>query len=422
MYNMTMTEIITLSGGLRLAYQNIPYIHSVSVGVFVKIGSRNEVSADNGIAHFTEHMLFKGTEKRSAFDIVREMDMLGANMNAYTSKEMTAFYFQCIDDTVEPCAEILSDLLLHSTFPAEETEKERGVVLEEIGMVLDTPDDLSQDLCSAAFWGDHPLGLTILGTADNVKAFSPSDLHAFVSKHYVRDNVVVSVCGNISKERAIALVEKYFSFPARPLDKREFSLPCELGGRVEAVYKDIEQANLTLAFPSISQLDSRISAQSVLSVALGGGMSSLLFQEIREKLGLVYSVFDYSSSYEDTGAHCIYLGTNPKNLQKAVAALKSCLNDFTEKGLDEDTLRLAKQQVKSSMIMASESSMSIMRAQAKVLLFKNEPFNLDEKIALIDQVTQAETNELIREIFDTKKIGVGYVGKQTKFDLTEIYQ
>ena len=202
LYNDTMSEIITLSGGLRLAYQYIPHFHSVSLGVFVKVGSGNEIAADNGIAHFTEHVFFKGTEKRSAFDIVREMDSLGANMNAYTTKEMTGFYFQCVDDATDRCAEILSDLLLHSVFPPEELEKERGVVIEEIGMVEDQPDDLSQDLCSSAFWGDYPYGRTILGTAANVKSFTSDDVRAVVSRHYVSDNVVISNAGNISRDDA----------------------------------------------------------------------------------------------------------------------------------------------------------------------------------------------------------------------------
>ena len=422
MYNIAMSEIIPLSGGLRLAYQYIPHIHSVSLGVFVKIGSGNEVAEDNGIAHFTEHVLFKGTEKRTAFDIVREMDSLGANMNAYTSKEMTAFYFQCVDDATERCAEILSDLLLHSVFPPEELEKERGVVLEEIGMVADQPDDLSQDLCSSAFWGEHPYGRTILGEAENVKRFTSEDVKDFVARHYVSGNIVVSVAGNLSREDAISLTERYFLFPARPVGKRVFSMPSAFGGRVNAEYKDIEQANLTLAFPSVPSVDDRTYAISAMSAALGGGMSSLLFQEIRERLGLVYSVYDYSALYENAGAHCIYLGTNPKNLEKAVRAVKKCVGDFASRGLDDEALHRAKMQVKSGLILGGESSMSIMRAQGKAALMKNEAFDLEERIAKVEDLSKGQINDVIRTIFLTKNIGVGYVGKDPRFDLTEIYE
>ena len=417
-----MSEIISLSGGLRLAYQYIPNIRSVSLGVFVNIGSGNEVAEDNGIAHFTEHVLFKGTEKRTAFDIVREMDSLGANMNAYTSKEMTGFYFQCIDDVSEKCAEILSDLLLHSVFPSEEVEKERGVVLEEIDMVSDMPDDLSQDLCSAAFWNGHPYGLTILGSAENVRRFTSDDVRAFVASHYVTSSVVVSVAGNIERARAVDLAEKYFRFPVVPEEKRAFSLPASFGGRVLAEYKDVEQANLTLAFPSVSSLDDRAQCLSVMSAALGGGMSSLLFQEIRERLGLVYSVYDYPAAYVNAGAHCVYFGTNPKNLSKAIRAVKKCVASFAEKGLDEETLHRAKQQVKSNMILGMESSMAIMRAQGRYLLLNGESFDMEKRLARVDAMTKEEINDLIRVIFDTKQIGVGYVGKKPAFDLTEIYQ
>jgi len=421
MYNRIMSEIIPLQGGLRLAYEYIPYIHTVSVGVFVKIGSRNEISSDNGIAHFTEHLSFKGTERRSAFDIVRETDALGANMNAYTSKEVTAYYFQCLDDTVEQCADVLSDILHHSVFPEEELEKERGVILEEISMVNDIPDDLSQDLCSAAFWGEHPLGLTILGTPENVRRFSAADIRAFVDRHYVSSNIAVSICGNIERSAAIDLAEKYFLFPDRASEKRSFDLPSSLGGRVSASYKDIEQSNVTLAFPALSYLDPEVLSLSVLSGALGGGMSSKLFQEVREKLGLVYSVFDYSSVYEDAGAHCIYFGTNPKNLPKAVSAVKKCLKEFYQKGMDEEGFLRAKQQVKGSLVMGSESSLSIMRALGKTALFKNEPYSIEAKLAEVDAIKREDVNALLPRLFDTEKIGVGYVGKQTTFDLSEIY-
>ena len=417
-----MNEIITLPNGLRLAYQNIPYIHSVSLGVFVKIGSRNELASDNGIAHFTEHMMFKGTETRTAFDLVKEMDAFGANMNAFTSKELTGFYFQCIDDTVAPCAEVLSDLLLHSTFPAEELEKERGVVLEEIDMVYDIPDDLSQDLCAASFWGEHPLGKSILGPRANVERFTRDDVISFVSSHYVAENIVVSVCGNISREQAIDVVLKYFTFPNRPFEKRSFELPKLRGGRVEACYKDIEQANLTVAFPAVAYGDPSLLGLSVLSCALGGGMSSILFQEVRERLGLVYSVYNYLSNYEDTGAQCIYLGTNPKNLQKAVDAVKKCIDEFCRAGMDEECFHRAKQQVKGGLTLGWESSMSIMRTIGKSALFLNRPFDLDERLALLERLDREEVNAMIPQFFKTNEIGVGYVGKQTSFDLTEIYK
>ena len=417
-----MTEIITLSDGARLAYMYMPYVHSVSVGVFVKIGSRNEVAADNGIAHFTEHLMFKGTEKRSAFRIVEEMDALGANMNAYTSKEVTAFYFQCMDDTVDECADVLSDILLHSAFPDEELQKERGVILEEISMVNDIPDDLSQDLCSASFWGDHPLGRTILGTPENVKSFTSDNVRAFVAEHYVSENVVVSICGNITREKAIALTEKYFSFPKRTHKRREFPMPARFGGKAEVSYKNIEQSNLTLAFPAFSYVSPHIHALNVLSCALGGGMSSKLFQEIREEQGLVYSVFSYPAVYEDAGALCVYFGTNPKNLNKALTSVMRSIRDFRQKGLDEESFHRAKQQVKGSLVMGQENSLSLMRAMGKHALYFDTPFSVEENLSEIQGLTVQKVNDVLPIIFDTKEIGVGYVGKKPTCDITKIYR
>ena len=417
-----MTEIVTLASGLRIAYSNIPHVHSVSMGVFVKIGSKNEVTSDNGIAHFTEHVMFKGTARRTAIRIVEEMDALGANMNAFTSKEMTAYYFQCMDDTVDECAEILSDILLHSVFPAEELEKEKGVILEEIGMTNDTPDDLSQELCASSYWKDCSLGKTILGLAENVKRFTSDDVRAFVAEHYVAENIVVSVCGNISKENAIELCEKYFDFPQKKHTRREVVLPKAFGGSITSAIKNTEQANLTLAFPAISRIDERVPALGVLSCALGGGMSSKLFQEVREKLGLVYSIYTYSSAYEEAGSLCLYFGTNPKNINKALTAIRKCISSVVKSGFTEYEFRRARQQLKGGLVMGQESSLAIMKAMGRNAMFFNEPFSIDERLHAIESLTLDDVNRLLPLIFDSKEIGVGYVGKKPTCDLTKIFR
>ena len=415
-----MSEIIGLKGGIRLAYMNLPYVRSVSVGVFVKTGSRSESLEESGLAHFTEHVTFKGTESRSAFQIVSETDALGANVNAFTSKEMTAYYFQCIDDTVDACADVLSDILLHSVYPADEIEKERGVILEEISMVEDTPDDLSQENCAKAFWGDHPLARPILGLQENVKRFTSEDVRAFVSSHYVAENVVVSICGNISREKAIDLVYKYFPFPSRKEVRREQPLPTSVGGRAEIAIKSVEQSNLTLAFPSFPYVSDKTPAIGILGTALGGGMSSRLFQEIREKRGLVYSIYTYPSFYEDVGSFCLYFGTNPKKLRKALDHVEECLSEVVTRGFCEEEFFRAKQQVRGALVMGEERSLAIMRAMAKSALFKNEAYSTDLDLKRIEAVSLEEVNALLPEIFDFKRVGVGYVGKQPSFDLKEV--
>ena len=415
-----MTEIIALASGSRLAYSNVPYVHSVSVGVFVKIGSKNEITSDNGIAHFTEHVMFKGTSTRDAIRIVEEMDALGANINAFTSKEMTAYYFQCMDDTVDECSEILSDILLHSVFPPEELDKERGVILEEIGMVNDTPDDLSQELCSTSFWKDCSLGRAILGLPENVKRFRSEDIRAFVSEHYVAENIVISICGNISKEKAIELCEKYFVFPKKEHLPRPVILPSGFGGSIATAIKNTEQANLTLAFPAFSRLDERLPALGVLSCALGGGMSSKLFQEVREKLGLVYSIYTYASSYEDAGSLCLFFATNPKNLNKALVSIRKCIRSIVSSGFTEYEFRRARQQMKGSLVMGWESSLSIMKAMGRNAMFFDEPFSIEKRLHDIESLTLDDVNGLLPLIFDTKEIGVGYVGKKPTCDLSKI--
>ncbi len=417
-----MSEIIGLTGGLRLAYMNLPYVHSVSVGVFVKTGSRNEAPEQNGIAHFTEHVTFKGTEKRDAFRIVSETDALGANVNAFTSKEMTAYYFQCLDDTVEACADVLSDIVLHSVYPAEELDKEREVILEEISMVEDTPDDLSQEKCSKAFWGEHALARPILGSEENVSRFTAEDVRAFVSEHYVADNVVIAVCGNISREKAIDLVYKYFTFPSRKKQSAEFSAPSAVGGRIESAIKDVEQANVTLAFPSVSSVSDEVPSLAVLSTALGGGMSSRLFQDIREKLGLVYSIYSFPSLYRDAGAFCLYFGTNPKKLRKAADTVKKVISETVSFGFTAEEFFRAKQQVRGALVMAEERSLSILRSMAKSALYKNEPYSIEESLAEIEAVSLSSVNALMPRVFDFAKVGIGYVGKKPAFDLSEVFQ
>ena len=415
-----MSEIIGLNGGLRLAYMNIPYVHSVSVGVFVKTGSRDEILEKNGIAHFTEHVMFKGTERRSAFQIVSETDALGANVNAFTSKEMTAYYFQCIDDTVDACADVLSDILLHSVFPAEELEKERGVILEEISMVEDTPDDLSQEKCAKAFWGEDPLARPILGPAENVKSFTADDVRSFVAEHYVSENIVVAVCGNISRERAIELVYKYFDFPSRKEAHDARPMPIGVGGKIESAIKDVEQANVTFAFPSFSYVSNEVPSLAILSTALGGGMSSRLFQEIREKQGLVYSVYTFPSLYEDAGAFCLYFGTNPKKLRKAADGVRKCLSDAILSGIDEEEFFRAKQQVRGSLVMGEERCLNVLRAMAKCALFKNEPYSIDKSLSEVEAVSLSDVNGLLPRVFDFARAGVGYVGRKPSFDLEEM--
>ncbi len=416
-----MSEIIDLANGVKLAYMYIPYVHSVSMGVFVRVGSREETAANNGIAHFIEHLNFKGTKRRSAFTIVKEMDSLGANINAYTSKEVTAYYYQCIDDTVEECTDILADLLINSTFPVEEVERERGVVLEEIAMVNDTPDDLSQELCADAFWREHPLGRPILGSVDNIKKFSREDIVDYVSKAYVSGNIVISVAGNITRERAISLCEKYFIFPVGKFSCTSAPFSPSNGAILKTSIKDIEQANLTITFPSFRFASSYDPAVNVFNCALGGGMSSILFQRVREQLGLAYSVYSYPSAYEDTGALSVYLGTNPNTLEKAICEVSAIISEIKTNGIGKEAFSRAKQQVMGAFVLGQESGLSLMRAIGKYALSGGIPFNIDDKIRELNQLKYDNVMQVADYVLRKDCVGIGYVGKATGFDIKDAF-
>lgn len=416
-----MSEIIDLANGLKLAYMYIPYVHSVSMGAFIRVGSREETDANNGIAHFIEHLNFKGTKRRSAFSIVKEMDSLGANINAYTSKEVTAYYYQCIDDTVEECTDILADLLINSNFPLEEVERERGVVLEEISMVNDTPDDLSQELCSEAFWRGHPLGRPILGSVDNIKRFSREDIMNYAANAYVSGNIVISVAGNITKERAISLCEKYFVFPSGKFSSTPAVFQQAEGPVLKTSVKDIEQANLTLAFPSFRFASKHDAAVNVFNCALGGGMSSILFQRVREQLGLAYSIYSYPSAYEDTGTLSIYLGTNPSTLEKAIREVSAIVSEIKTNGIGEEAFMRAKQQVRGAFVLGQESSLSLMRAIGKYAISGGRSFNIEEKIKELSSLKYDDVMQVADYVFSKDSVGIGYVGKAAAFDIKEAF-
>ncbi len=410
-----MKKIITIDGGLRVVHKYNPHVRSVAMGVFIGAGSRAENAKNSGISHFIEHMCFKGTASRSAFQIVEEIDSLGAQINAFTSKEVTAYYTYCIDEYVEKCVEILSDILLNHTFAKEDMDKERGVILEEIAMVADSPDDLSQELAAKAYWGVNSLGMPILGSAKNVKSFTQADLFAYEQTHYVSENTVISVVGNIKEERVVELVKRYFPIKKGAADSSYRNTANKHLGIKQRV-KAIEQANLSLVYPSIKAAGIAEPALNILNSVYGSGMSSILFQTLREDMGLAYSVYSYPSAYMDCGVFGVYLGTNPASLEKAVLAIGDINKRLLDKGLTEEEFNRGKQQIKGAYILGQESAMSLMRALARSALADNEYFDIDKRIRLLDEVTNKDVFTLIAKIFSAKP-AVGYVGKRLGFDL-----
>ncbi len=400
-----MNKIFNLKNGMRMAYTYDPNVHSVCWGVFVGVGSADETDATSGISHLIEHMCFKGTDTRSAFDIVRETEDLGANLNAFTTKEQTAYYIQCVDDSVERCVEILADIVLHRTFDKQELEREKEVVIEEIAMSEDTPDDLAGELAGEAFWGEDSLARPILGNKQNVSGFSREQLLSHVGRYYTAQNAVLSVVGNIDEGEAKRLAERYFGFPQGEV---AHTYPvCERGHRQIFKQKDVEQCNVVLSFDGLARYHQDTYASMVLDAVLGGGMSSILFQRVREELGLVYSIYTYGSQYEGRGSFNIYLGTTPAKLPLAIKTVANVIEELKLSGITPEQLERGRNQSLSNYVFGLENNMAVMRVQARSLLYKSEPFDADTEIAKLKQVSLEDVNALAKRLFaDTPAVGL----------------
>lgn len=403
-----MNNIFTLPSKLRIAHTYNPNVRSVCWGVFVGVGSVHETAETSGISHLIEHMCFKGTTTRSAFDIARETEDLGTHINAFTSKEMTAYYVQCVDDMVEKSVEILADLVINHTFDPQELKREQQVVAEEIAMNEDAPDDLAADLAAQAFWGEDSLARPILGSRENVLGFTREDLFAYQRRHYVAGNVVISVAGNITEQEVLRLVDKYFTFPEGSADGCGTQAPRQ----ADMCYKqkDVEQCNVIICFDGLQRNHPDRYAMMIMDEVLGGGMSSILFQRVREEQGLAYSVYSFNSAYVGRGSYCVYVGTSPAKLPRALSTVNEIIKEFVKDGITAEQLERGRAQSLSSCVLGTESMMSIMRVQARYLMYNDAAFDMDAEIEGIRQVTQQQVNDLIKHIFAAPP-AVGMVAK-----------
>ena len=408
-----MVKYKQLSNGVRLIVKQMTGLLSVSMGIIVGTGAAYESDSEDGISHFIEHMMFKGTQKRTAFQISDRMDAIGAQVNAFTSKDITCYYAKSTSNHAEEAFEILSDLFLNSIFPEDEMVREKGVVIEEISMNEDTPDDLCLDVLSEAFFGKKNYGRNILGSKDNVSGFSREDIKKYLNSRYTPDNIVISMAGNISFELAEKMVEQYFSsLPAKTLEKRELAV--ELTGSHLFKKKDIEQIHVAIAYPSFKRYERLCDATQIMNAVLGGSMSSRLFQTVREKLGLAYTVYSYLSTYEKSGALAIYAGVNAKNYKKSIEAISECIEAIKQKDMTEDEFKRGKEQMLSSLIFAQESTSSQMLLYGKELLYANRVFDFEDRVSKLNAVTLADVNEAIECSFDTKYMASAVVGNVDK--------
>ncbi|MCD1257767.1 insulinase family protein [Paenibacillus athensensis] len=390
-------NIYRLPNGLRVILEQIPTFRSVSFGIWVKTGSRNEQPQDNGISHFIEHMLFKGTERHSAKDIAEIFDGIGGNVNAFTSKEYTCYYAKVLDEHLPLAMDVLADMFFNSTFDEEELEKEKNVIFEEISMYEDTPDDLVHDLVAKAAYGTHPLGYTILGTEDNLTRMQPDDLRNYMKQFYNTGNIVISLAGNIG-DGVRELIESHFGGFTNAGAESDYVEPDFLG---ELIFhqKKTEQNHICLSLPGLSMHADNLYSMVLLNNAIGGGMSSRLFQEIREKRGLAYSVYSYHSSHIDSGMFTIYTGTAPKQTDEVLKVTLELLHEIAHKGMTDAELTKGKEQLKGSLILSLESTSSRMNRLGKNELMTGKHYTLDEMIARIESVQMEHIRELTAKLF-----------------------
>jgi len=407
-----MINKYTCQNGVRIVLENIPTVRSVAIGVWIGTGSRDENPVNNGISHFLEHMFFKGTTTRSAKEIAESFDSIGGQVNAFTSKEYTCYYAKVLDTHSQFALDVLADMFFNSTFVEEELNKERNVVLEEIKMYEDTPDDIVHDLLSRAVFGDHPLGYPILGTEETLNTFTGETLKEYIHERYIPENVVISIAGNVS-DAFIKEVEKYFGSYKGADQQVNENIPSFHSNQISRK-KETEQAHLCIGFEGLKVGHEDIYSLITLNNILGGSMSSRLFQEVREQRGLAYSVFSYHSAYQDSGIVTVYGGTGAKQLNVLFETIQETLNTLKRDGITEKELTNSKEQLKGSLMLSLESTNSRMSRNGKNELLLKRHRSLDEIIEQIDSVTKTGVDEMARNIF-TDKYSVTLISPDGEF-------
>lgn len=395
--------------GLRLVVKQMQGLMSVTMGILVGTGASAETDEEDGISHFIEHMQFKGTKTRNAFEVSDAFDRLGAQVNAFTGKDLTCYYSKCTADHTAEAFELLSDLFLNSTFPEEEMEREKGVVCEEISMNEDTPEDLCLDLLARAYYGTQNYGRNILGTTKSVKSFTVADIMRYKKARYCPENIVISFAGAIDGVTAQALVESYFG----NLEKGEFKErkpTVILQGNSLVKNKPIEQMHIALAYPSLPRGHEKEDVFNAVNNALGGSMSSRLFQEVREKRGLAYSVYSYASPVTETGSHIIYAGVNPEQKTGAYEAILEIIEDLRKNGITENEFLRSREQMKSSLFFSNESTNSQMLLYGKYALYFNKQFDFEQRLNSINAMTYDDAMDVCRIMFDKRYKAVALVG------------
>ena len=415
-----MYKKYTLDNGIRVVMEDISYVNSVSIGVWVDNGSIKEDKHLNGISHFIEHMLFKGTSNRTARQIAETIDNIGGQINAFTSKEYTCFYAKVIDSHLSIAIDVLADMINNSLFSEEDIEKEKSVVIEEINMYEDSPEDVVYDLLAETMFENTSLSLPILGTVDTLNSITREKLIDYFNNNYTVENLVISIAGNIKVDETIELLEKKFGILKHNSDKNNnIADSIKFTQKIRGKYKKTEQLNFCIGMEGIPCGNDDIYSLLVLNNIFGGSMSSRLFQKIREEKGLVYSVYSHPSSYKNIGTFTIYAGLNPKQIYNVVNIIKNDIEELKLNLITIDELEKSKEQLKGNYILGLESTSSRMAEIGKSELILGKICSPKEILEKIDKVTLEDVKETIDKIFNYNKFNIAYVGNITNKEAME---
>ncbi len=404
-----MVQFYTLSNGLRIGAENIPHVKSVTAGFFIRAGGMTEQKCENGISHFVEHMLFKGTTKRNACQLVQAIDRTGGVLNAFTSDEYTCFYVKTLDRQLETAIDVLCDMLFQSKLTPEDIELEKRVIGEEISLYEDSPEELAGDILSEQSWGDCPAGRPILGTAERVRSFTREDLVSYMGRFYHPENMVFAISGSFDLSQVIELLEKRMGMfgswkPAFP------DSPLIFHAGVSYKEKDAEQTQLALGFEGISRKDEDLYPLLAVNTLFGGGMSSRLFQNIREQRGLAYSIGSYPLCYNESGMLAVSAGISPENTEETVELILQEMKTFREKGISAEELSACKEQLAGGYLLGLESTSSRMSHLGKGLLLEGMVRTQEEVLGLIDRVSKEDVVRVIDRVFTPDRFSLAAAG------------
>lgn len=409
-----MITTTRLSNGITVIVEPMPNVRSVALGIYVEVGSAYETMKQNGISHLIEHMLFKGTTNRTAIQLANEMALIGDDINAYTAKEITCYYGKVLDEHLTALIDIFSDMLCNSLFNESDLEKEKRVILEEIDMYDDSPEDLVQEAIQKQVWSEHPLGYIISRNKEIVSSLTRDEVIQYWRQHYVGNKIVISLAGNIDRKKVIELVAE--AFQRVPCGKPR-TIPSKPNFEIstQQFTRDIEQTHLCLGFEGISHKDPQRYTASILNGVLGGSTNSRLFQEIREICGLCYSIYSFESSYHTTGILQIYAAMNSENIAKVHAEIMRILSNLYYEGIKEEELTHSKQQIRSENLLGQENSYVRMSDNAKNHIFIGDTPSVESIIKGIEQVKREEVHRFIQDYLQINKISYAVVGKQSNF-------